>query len=143
MRWPVNNTQQLQGLLGYLSGHPIPFHADIKTGEEKRTDAQNKTIHKWFHEIAEHLGDTTTAEVKAECNLQYGLPIKMRDYEWATVFGYIFRDLDYRRKIKAIRVLDIPFTRSMGVKELSEYMEQMQRDYTMRGVRLTIPEDRA
>jgi hypothetical protein len=120
-----------------------PIRVTIAQGDASRTQAQNKTVHLWFGEIARAFGDRTAVEVKAECNLTYGRPILARDdEEWNSAFGYIFDSLSLPAKLKAIRVLDIPFTRKMGVKQLSEYMEQMRRDYVEMGVHLTDPEAR-
>ena len=118
-----------------------PIRVTIARGEASRTNAQNKTIHLWFKEIAAAFGDRSESDVKSECNLTYGRPILARDdEEWERAFGYIFDSLSLPAKLKAIRVLDIPFTRRMGVKQLSEYMEQMRRDYDEMGIRLTDPE---
>lgn len=128
-----------QALLG-VSKAPIGATVTV-IDKEERTKAQNNLIHKWFQQIADHRGDADMLDVKAECNLEYGRPIFVRDDpEWETVFGYIFRNLDYARKIKAIRKLDIPFTRAMTVKQLSEYMDAMQRDYREQGINLVDPE---
>ena len=123
-----------------------PAGAVVTIGEAKeaRTLAQNRLVHRWFADIARHHSfGSSEADIKAECNLTYGLPIMLRDDpEWASAFSYIFADLNRPTKLKAIRVLDIPFTRRMGVKQISEYMDQMQRDYRELGVHLTDPEAR-
>lgn len=108
-----------------------------------RTAEQNALCHKWFSEIATQKGDETMLDIKAHCNLQYGRPIKVRDDpEWEAVFGYLFDSLNYEKKLKAIRILDVPFTRSMNVSQLSEYMTEMSRDYRSEGYILTDPEIR-
>jgi hypothetical protein len=105
-----------------------------------RTSEQNALIHKWFSEIATQKGDESMMDIKAYCNLTYGRPILIRDdAEWQAVFGYLFDALPHEKKIKAIRVLDVPFTRRMGVKQLSEYMDHMQRDYREAGFFLSDP----
>lgn len=112
----------------------------ISDKAETRTARQNRLIHRWFEEVAAHLVEHP-ADVKAQCNLMYGVPILARDdAEWLDVFGDIFAALRHEAKLKAIRVLDIPFTRRMSVKQLCEYMDQMQREYLRMGVILTDPE---
>ena len=109
--------------------------------DKSRTTEQNALIHKWFSEIATQKGDETMMDIKAHCNLTYGRPIKIRDDpEWSVVFGYLFDRLNYEKKIKAIRIIDVPFTRSMNVSQLSEYMDAMSRDYRAEGFVLTEPE---
>jgi len=114
----------------------------IREAGEVRTLAQNRLLHRWFADIARQMEGQTEAEIKADCNLTYGRPILARDdEEWEAAFGYIFDTLSRPEKLKAIRVLDVPFTRRMSVKQLTEYMDQMQRDYAEVGIRLTDPEN--
>lgn len=127
-------------LIHDIKNMELPLRVAIRQGVDRTAD-QNALIHKWFTEIANWQGDKSPADVKAECNLIYGRPILARDDEaWNAVFGYIFDALSYPAKVKAIRTLDIPFTRKMGIKQLSEYMDQMGRDYREQGVPLTDPE---
>jgi hypothetical protein len=135
----VKTDDDLERLIKYLRFRSKPFTASIADGV-KRTNPQNNLVHKWFAEIARHTGDQTESEVKAECNLTYGLDIMRQDPEWDSAFGYLFDNLSHAAKLKAIRVLDIPFTRKMKVPELKGYMDQMQRDYREMGVYLTDPE---
>lgn len=120
----------------------LPVVVTIRDGQDKKAE-QNGLVHRWFTDIANWTGDQTAAEVKAHCNLTYGRPIMDRDDpEWKSAFGYLFDALSYEAKLKAIRVLDVPFTRRMGLKQISEYMTQMGRDYRELGVPLTDPEMR-
>lgn len=138
----IRNSDDLSAAILHLGNMKHPFTLTTIVGED-RTKEQNRLVHKWFGEIAAQRGDVTSAEVKAECNLKYGMPIMQRDDpEWAVVFGHLFRGLDYEKKTIAIRVIDVPFTRRMKVKQLTEYMDQLYRDETARGVILTQPEDR-
>lgn len=122
---------------------PDGYIFDLRPPEKERSARQNRTIHKWFEQIAMQQPGMSKAEVKAQCNLTYGVPILRRDDpEWAGAFGYIFADLNHASKLKAIRVLDIPVTRNMKVGQLCEYMDQMQRDYREAGFVLIDPEAR-
>lgn len=142
MQRTIENAKQLFAFMAEVAGQSFPFTITISV-DKKRTDAMNRTIHKWFGEIAAQQGDCSMADVKADCNLTYGVPIKRRDDpEWAAAFGYIFDALNKPSKVKALRVLDVPVTRDMKVKQLCEYMDQMARDYREAGVHLTDPETR-
>lgn len=134
----VKTEEDRERLVKYINFRGLPFTAAIADGV-KRTNPQNNTIHLWFAQIAQHLGDQSIAEVKADCNLTYGKDIMMRDPEWASVFGYLFESLSRPAKLKAIRVLDVPFTRKMKVPELREYMDQMMKDYREMGIFLVDP----
>ncbi|QDP54171.1 MAG: hypothetical protein GOVbin4685_31 [Prokaryotic dsDNA virus sp.] len=135
----MKTEEDRERLVKYINFRGLPFTAAIADGV-KRTNPQNALVHKWFAEIASHMGDRTAEEVKAHCNLTYGLDIMMRDPDWSSAFEYIFQSLSHAAKLKAIRVLDIPFTRKMRVPELKEYMDQMMRDYREMGIFLTDPE---
>ena len=140
MQRTIENPRQLLAFMAELGSQVFPFTINVSK-DKRRSLAMNRTIHKWFGEIARHYRDRSEAEVKAECNLVYGVPIKRRDdEEWSAAFGYIFDALNKPSKVKALRVLDIPVTRDMTVKQLGEYMDQMFRDYREQGVFLTDPE---
>lgn len=122
----------------FLTGQPLPITV-AQTAGAKKTNPQNRTIHLWFAQIADHSGDRTAREVKAACNLEFGLGIMRENEDWAAAFDYIFQNLSYPAKIKAIMVFDIPFTRKMTVPQLKGYMDEMMREYRTRGVFLIDP----
>lgn len=138
---PVATTADLMKLFGYLKTRDLPITVAVRDGVD-RTNAQNNLVHKWFKEISVQSGDESDLDVKAHCNLIYGVPIMSQDEEWAAAFGYIFQALNYKAKKKAIKVLDIPFTRRMKTGELYDYMTEMARDYQEAGFILTHPDDR-
>lgn len=145
MQFVVKSAEDLMRAIFGLHKLGFPFTITAKAGEpqRKRTDEMNRTIHMWFGEIAKQSRHMTSEEVKADCNLTYGVPILRRDdNEWGSAFGYIFDTLNRPSQIKALRVLNIPVTRNMRVKQLKEYMDQMQRDYREAGFRLTDPDAR-
>ena len=124
-----------------LVGLPLPLTVTWCEKGETRSARQNRTIHLWIGEIEKATEGQSFDEIKAHCNLTYGRPILSRDdAEWASAFDYIFESLSHAAKLKAIRVFDVPFTRRMTVKQLSEYMDQMMRDYAEAGIILTDPE---
>lgn len=138
----VRDRSDLSAVRYHLERREFPYAVTVTAGE-KRTDAMNRTIHKWFSQIATHYGDRDILDVKADCNLRYGRPILVRDdREWSTAFGVIFGRLDHALTRRIVRTLDVPFTRRMTVKQLCEYMDMMQRDYRSEGVALIDPEAR-
>lgn len=123
----------------FLAAQNLPMTVSKLAGV-KRSLPQNAILHKWMMEVAAYYGDRTPGEVKAECNLTFGRPILARDNpEWEAAFGYIFDNLSYQAKLKAIRVLDIPFTRQMTVSQLTEYLDGMLSTYRSQGIFLTDP----
>ena len=136
----IRDADEWINFTAFMGDMPFPYCVVVVKGND-RTAAQNRLIHKWFGEVSAHRGDTTMHEVKAEKNLAYGKAILMRDDPaWASAFGYVFDNLSHAAKLKAIRVFDLPFTRRMKVKQLTEYMDQFQRDAISEGVVLTDPE---
>jgi hypothetical protein len=55
-------------------------------------------------------------------------------------YDRILKPLGYDEKLEAIRVFDLPVTRLLNTKQMSEYMDQVQRHWLQQGVRLTDPE---
>ena len=135
----LKTPEDLEQWVKFLTAQTLPITV-AQTAGAKKTNPQNRTIHMWFNEIAAHCGDKTEREVKAECNLQFGLDIMTQNEDWSKAFGYIFGNLSYAAKIKAIMVFDIPFTRKMTVPQLTQYMDEMGREYRSQGVYLTDPE---
>lgn len=136
----VRDRSDLSAVRYHMERREFPYTVSVLAGE-KRTDAMNRTIHKWFSEIAAHYGDRDAIDVKADCNLKYGRHILVRDDpEWCAAWGDVFDALSYAAVHRIVRKLDIPFTRRMTVKQLGEYMDAMQRDYRSEGVKLVDPE---
>jgi len=130
-------------LADMLAGLPLPFTVTVTEGEIRRTTAQNALLHQWFGQVAKHRGDCTMLDVKGECHHRWGLPIKLRNPQWAWVWEKSAGSLDYERQCKVLaaeqtRIFYV--SSSMTVSELSEYMDAMQSHYRGQGVFLTDPE---
>ena len=126
-------------LAGFITGLPLPFTLTWREGAKRSLNA-NALVHKWYGEIAAHYGDQTAGEVKGECHMAYGVPIKMRDPQWAWVWKQVSERLTYEQKCKVFERGIIAVTSTMTTKELSEYMDAMSAHYRAEGVRLTAPE---
>lgn len=126
--------------LGYLSQQSFPMTVSHTEGE-KRSNPQNRTIHMWYGEAAKKLGDTTAEDVRAECKLQFGVPILRRD-DAAFLLEYdaTFKPLPYEMKRKIFKALDPAITSRMTVKQLTEYMDAMRKHFAEGGVYLSDPE---
>lgn len=124
----------------HLGGQSYPMTVSHTKGE-KRTNPQNKTIHMWYGEAATKLGDTTAEDVRAECKLQFGVPILRRD-DAAFLLEYDanFKPFPYETKRKLFKALDPAITSRMTVKQLTEYMDAMRKHFAQAGVFLTDPE---
>lgn len=112
----------------------------VREKGESRTQAQNRTIHLWYGEIAKHRGDTDALEVKGECHREWGLTIRLRDPVFAWIWEKSGAGLPYEKQCKLLASGALNISSGMSVEELSEYMEGMSRRFRSEGVRLTDPE---
>lgn len=122
-----------------LVGLPLPYTVTVGDGD-KRSLNQNALIHKWYGQVAKHLGDVTAMQVKGQCHVAYGVPIKRRDPVWCRVWDRMFAGLTYEQQCFLFERGILAMTREMSVSELSEYMDAMQAHYRGQGVFLTDPE---
>lgn len=135
----IRKPEELDGWLRFLRLRKCPMTVSVIQGA-KRTLAQNSTIHMWFADIASQTGDMPD-EVKAHCNATYGVPILRRDdLEWQEAVWPVLEPLSYEGLRKFIRYADVPITRGMTSAQLTEYMDQMRRDYSAADIVLRDPE---
>lgn len=137
----VITAEQAAQVARFIEGLPIPFTLTWREGA-KRTLSANALVHKWYGEVAQQLGHVTAIQVKGECHVQYGLPIRLRDEVFAWVWSKTGAHLSYEKQCKLFEKGVLAMTSEMTPKELSEYMDAMARDYRAQGIVLTDPEDR-
>lgn len=141
----VMTADQAQELACNLVGLPLPFSVTVTEGDIKRTIAQNSLLHQWYGQVARHQGDRTMLQVKGECHHRWGLPIKLRNPQWAWIWERSAGQLDYERQCKVLAAEETQIfhvSSSMSVKELSEYMDAMQAHYRGQGIALVDPDER-
>lgn len=122
-----------------LVGLPLPFSMTIGDGDA-RTLSQNALLHKWFGEVARHFGDINFIGAKGQCHHQYGLPIRQRNEQFAWVWKQTGAKLDHERQCKMLASGTLNISSAMSVKELTEYMDAMKREYAEQGCFLSDPE---
>ena len=106
-----------------------------------RSLEQNKTQFLWAREAAEQRGDMTIEEVRCEWKLIFGVPIlRAENDDFRAVYDEAIKPLSYERKLKAMRF--IPVTSEMTVKQMTAYLDTIQRECAEQGIRLTDPETR-
>ena len=135
----VITSEEAKKLAEVVTGISLPFTLTWTEGAI-RTPLQNSLIHKWFGEIARQQDDSA-ADVKGRCHVAYGVPIRLRDPVWGRVWEVMFAPLSYEQQCFLFAKGILSMTRDMTTRQLTEYMDAMQRDYLAQGVRLTIPED--
>lgn len=129
-RHVVSNADSLVTLYTRLGDMPQPFTVTVKAGEgKKRSLSQNGLVHCWYGQIAKATHDDP-ASVKADCHIQWGIPIfRAEDEEYATFIDRALGGLQ-RAKVKAmIEAGYVPCTSLMSKAILSRYMDAVWRHY--------------
>jgi hypothetical protein len=127
----------LARLLGARTKYPMTV--TIKQGAN-RSGVQNRLAQRWFSDVSRQLGDQTHDEVRAYCKLHFGVPILRAENEaFRQSYDATMRPLDYEAKLAAVRAFDLPVTRLMTVKQMTAFMDEVQRFWSEKGVRLTDP----
>jgi hypothetical protein len=130
----------VEALARLLADRKLPLTVSWAQGAS-RSSLQNRLAQRWFTDIAMQTGDRTHEDVRAECKLTIGVPILRAENEaFRLSYDRTMKGLGYEDKIAAIKAFDLPVTRLMTVKQMTGFMEEMQRLWTERGIALTDPE---
>jgi hypothetical protein len=137
----IRSIEDAGKLAQFIAAQPkFPMLVTITQGDPRRP-AQNRLAQRWFADIARQLGDQDREAVRAECKMLFGVPILRAENEaFRAEYDAMLRPLSYEAKLRAIRVFDIPVTRMMTTKQMTEFMDAMQQHWSSMGVRLTDPE---
>lgn len=115
-----------------------PFTVQWKQGADRSYD-QNNLQWKWAGEVAAHFGDRTAKEVQADWKLRHGVPIlRSESPDFCTTYDRLIKPLPFEEKIDAMRLIDV--SSIMTVKQMTGYLNTIQREAAENGIRLTIPE---
>lgn len=136
----IRDPIHVEVLANLLRGRKLPITVTWTQGAPRST-AQNRLAQRWFTDIATQLGDQTHEDVRADCKLRFGVPILRAENEAFRIsYDRVIKDLPYENKLDAIKAFDLPVTRLMTAKQMTAFMDEMQRNWTAQGVRLTDPE---
>ena len=136
----IRDPIHVEALANLLRGRKLPITVTWTQGAPRST-AQNRLAQRWFTDIATQLGDQTHEDVRADCKLRFGVPILRAENEAFQIsYDRVIKDLPYEDKLDAIKAFDLPVTRLMTAKQMTAFMDEMQRNWTAQGVRLTDPE---
>lgn len=152
MKSTINSQESLSVLIGDLRElwkTVKYFQVSVTTGKG-RSAQQNSISHAWYQQISQEERQYTPTEVKNRCKFHIGLPILRGEVdlsgkptEQAEKYNLLCDDilihLTYEQKIAAMELL--PVTSVMKVKQLSEYLGQVQSHYVGR-VKLEFPDER-
>lgn len=137
----IREPEDIAKLSSFLSARTkFPLTVTVTQGAN-RSGVQNRLAQRWFTDIARQLGDQTHDDVRAECKLHFGVPILRAENEaFRQSYDSTMKHLPYEEKLAAVKAFDLPVTRLMTAKQMTAFMDEMQRTWTQRGFRLTDPE---
>lgn len=136
----LNSREGIGPLADFLGARDkFPITVTITNGAARR-DRQNRLAQRWFTDVSRQKEDETHEEVRAYCKLHFGVPILRAENEaFRQSYDRTMRPLDYETKLAAMKNLDIPVTRLMTVKQMTAFMDEVQRYWSGLGFRLTDP----
>ena len=137
----IRTERDLEQFVTFLRHRRLPLSVTVVDGRVRST-AQNRLQRLWCGEIAEQMGDRTPEEVRGLIKLQFGVPIlRAENEDFREAYDRVIKPLPYEAKLALmVEPLDWPVTRLMNVKQMTAFMDEMQRHWSAQGVRLTDPE---
>ena len=135
----IHTRADLESWTAYLLrlDNKLPITVSWKAGADRSLD-QNKLMWKWNTEIAKHLGDRTPQEVHDTEKVETGIPImRADDMEFDAAYREGLARLPYHIRFELIRKMSV--TSAFTVKQMSQYLDTMERKWRQRGVKLTDP----
>jgi hypothetical protein len=142
----VEDERSRKLLIAFLERQPLPFTVNVSAGG-RRSIKQNRLQRLWMSEIAEQLpGSFESPEhARGHCKLHHGVPIlREADEAFREHYDRVLRPLPYATKLACMMVpIDLPVTSRMTTRQLTAYLDAVHRDFSGRGVVLTIPEDKS
>lgn len=136
----IRDAGDLNVLCALLSNLKMPFTAQWAQGASRSLD-QNALQFKWANEAAQQRGDCTFAEVRCDWKLRHGVPILRRDSpDFRAFYDAHLKHLTFEQKLIAMQFVSV--TSEMGVRQMTEYLDAVQRECVEQGIVLTDPETR-
>jgi hypothetical protein len=136
----ISSPAELEALTTLLGTLKLPITVEWRQGRDRSLD-QNELMWMWATETARQRGDVTSDEVQQEWKLHHGVPIlREEEPKFREVYDEALKGQPYPVKLKAMRFL--PITSIMSVKQMTRFLDTVQRECAEQGIRLTNPEER-
>lgn len=137
----IRSADDVEPLGRFIAAHTkFPLTVTITKGA-RRSSVQNRLAQRWFTDVSRQLEDQTHEDIRAYCKLHFGVPILRAENEaFRQSYDRTMKHLPYEDKLAAIKAFDLPVTRLMTVKQMTAFMDEMQRHWIGLGLRLTDPE---
>lgn len=142
MKLSVHNGDDLTRLIAYVTQHPFPFRCAVTAGEDRSED-QNSLSHVWYQDIGRQLDGWTASDARAHCKLNIGIKriLYSENDEFREQWNRLIRGrFDYEELLDLmLPPHDYPVTRIMTTKQMTQFMDEVHREFSMQGVTLTKP----
>lgn len=115
-----------------------PMRVNIVRWREKRGNSSNSLSHVWYAIIAEFIGDDARS-VKAQCKIDFGIPIALQNEKMFPCLGYILDKTGFWRMTRGQQILLISgqkMTSLFDTAEMSKYLNDMQMFWGSVGIDL-------
>jgi hypothetical protein len=128
-------------LLRRIERQRLPFACTIKEGKHRSLD-QNRLQRLWCNEVASQTG-MSAEEVRGYMKLTIGVPLRREDDDdFRKTYDAILKPLTYEAKIALMmEPMDLPVTRDMTTKQMTEYLNRVLHHFAEKGIELTLPKD--
>lgn len=137
----IRSEFELERYIATLRGLKLPITCQHKSGADRSLD-QNHLQFLWANQFAQAMGDRSVTDVREEWKLHHGVPIlRAEDADFRRVYDENLKDLPHEAKLAVMRYL--PVTSLMTVKQMTAYLDAVNREALEMGVRLVDPEARA
>ena len=134
----IKSEQDRDELIALLGNLKLPFTAQWRAGKDRSLD-QNALQWKWATEAAQQYGDRTAADVQREWKLHHGVPLLREDSEaFREKYDKHIKPLPYEEKLAFMDMIDV--TSALKVKQMTAFLDTVQRECLQNGLRLTDPE---
>ena len=134
----IRTPADLDAYVATLRALKLPITVQHKQGADRSLD-QNHLQFLWANEFAAAMGDRTGEEVRLDWKLRHGVPIlRAEDDGFRATYDANLKGLPYAAKLALMAY--IPVTSLMTVKQMTAYLDAVQREALSHGVRLTDPE---
>lgn len=138
----VETEYERRQLMRFIENRATPFTITLTDGKA-RSSEQNRLQMQWVKEIAEQRGDMAPEDVRAECKLQFGVPILRHESEaFREAYDRLIKPMPYPTKLALMREpFDFAVTRLMTTKQIAAYLDAIHAHFTALGIILTDPEE--
>ena len=123
-----------------------PYQVEIKnlqTATERRKAAQSNLSFAWYKDAARQKVDMTAADIRAYCKLHIGVAIRQESEDFRQEYNAKIKNrYSYEEKLEMmLPPWELPITSKMSVKQMTTYLNEMDRIFSEHGIILPKSDD--